>query len=71
MTLHEAFHILIHRRAWYKPSGVNQRLAFRDKKKFLEGKKLPESKMRNYLSAAGWLCTQQEEWKRRYPTSQR
>lgn len=62
MILQEAFRNLIARRAWHKPSGVDPRLAWRDKANFLKGKNIPESKMRMYLHAAGWFCVQQEEW---------
>lgn len=69
MILQEAFRSLISHRAWYKPSGVDPRLALRDKANFLKGKSIPEWKMRMYLSAAGWLRIQQEEWNENSPQS--
>ena len=36
--------------------------AVRDKRLFLVGKSIPEERMREYLRAAGWEQTQEEQW---------
>lgn len=62
MTLKEAFSILIVKPFWYKDSGYSKQYAFRDKKNFLNGKPIPEERIREYLRAAGWEQIQQEQW---------
>lgn len=62
MILHDAFRVLINKRGWYIKSGVLQQAAFRDKQKFLNGKGIPEERIRQYLRAAGWVQIQQEKW---------
>lgn len=67
MILKEAFEVLISKRGWYKDSGVDRRLADRDKQNFLKGQSIPEERMRAYLRATGnWEQTQQEEWRIKY-----
>lgn len=61
-TLEEAFRELILRTKWYEHSLSSPIQAKNDKAKFLKSKKLVEEKMRDYLSAAGWVCIQVEEW---------
>lgn len=68
MTLQEAFSILITQRAWYKNSGTLRQIAFADKQLFLHGR-LPEVRIRHYLSSAGWVQTQREEWAMELPSS--
>lgn len=62
MTLHNAFAKLIVMRAWYKNSNILRQQAIRDKRLFLEGKQIPEERIRQYLRAAGWVQIQQEKW---------
>ena len=50
MTLNEAFSRLITQQAWYKNSGYLKEQAIRDKR------------IREYLRAAGWEQTQEEQW---------
>ena len=57
MTLKEAFSLLITQPLWYKNSDY-----VRDKRLFLVGKSIPEERMREYLRAAGWEQTQEEQW---------
>lgn len=62
MTLHEAFANLIKKRGWYKNSGILQPNAIRDKQYFLIGKTISEERIRQYLRAADWEQTQEEQW---------
>ena len=62
MTLNEAFSKLITQQAWYKKSGYLKEQAIRDKRYFLAGKMIPEVRIREYLRAAGWEQTQEEQW---------
>ena len=62
MTLNEAFSKLITQQAWYKNSGYLIEQAIRDKRYFLAGKMIPEVRIREYLRAAGWEQTQEEQW---------
>lgn len=62
MILQDAFRMLIKKRGWYKGSGILQQAAFRDKQNFLEGKSIPEERMRHYLRSAGWEQILQEQW---------
>lgn len=66
MTLQDAFRVLIAQQAWYKQTGIIRQIAYQDKQTFLRGR-LSEVRMRHYLSSAGWVQTQQEEWKMEYP----
>ena len=61
-TLEEAFRELIMRTRWYDQSLSSPIQAKNDKAKFLKGERLSEEQMRDYLSAAGWICIQEEEW---------
>lgn len=63
-TLADAFKELIQQRKWYVNSLRSPVQAKNDKADFLKGKKIPEERMRNYLSAAGWVCVQQELWQK-------
>lgn len=67
MLLEEAFNRLLSRKAWYVGSGISRQNAFRDKKDFLSGKKIPEDRIRRYLAGAGMIQTQVEEWKWPWP----
>ena len=62
MTLKEAFSLLITQPLWYKNSAYIRQQAVRDKRLFLVGKSIPEERMREYLRAAGWEQTQEEQW---------
>lgn len=62
VPLREAFSLLVRELKWYQDSGVDPRIANRDKKKFLETGHIPEARMRMYLTAAGWNCDQPEIW---------
>ena len=62
MTLNEAFSKLITQQAWYKNSGYLKEQAIRDKRYFLACKMIPEVRIREYLRAAGWEQTQEEQW---------
>lgn len=62
MTLQDAFRELVTKRAWYKNSGILQQNAIRDKRFFLEGRAIPEERIRRYLRTAGWEQVQQEQW---------
>ena len=62
MTLKEAFSLLITQPLWYKNSDYIRQQAVRDKRLFLVGKSIPEERMREYLRAAGWEQTQEEQW---------
>jgi len=62
MTLNEAFSRLITQQAWYKNSGYLKEQAIRDKRNFLAGKIIPEVRIREYLRAAGWEQSQEEQW---------
>ena len=62
MTLNEAFSRLITQQAWYKNSGYLKEQVIRDKRNFLAGKIIPEVRIREYLRAAGWEQTQEEQW---------
>lgn len=61
-TLKQAFCELIRTRKWYKHSLRSPIQAKNDKARFLQKKKLSEELIRDYLSAAGWVCIQTEEW---------
>lgn len=61
-TLEEAFRELIKRRKWYVNSLRSPVQAIYDKAAFLKGKKIPEERIREYLSSAGWKCVQEEKW---------
>lgn len=63
-TLEDAFRELIQQRKWYVNSLRSPVQAKNDKANFLQGKKIPEERIRNYLSAAGWICAQQELWQK-------
>ena len=63
-TLEEAFRELIKQRKWYIYSLRSPVQAKNDKATFLKGGKIPEERIRNYLSAAGWKCIQPELWKK-------
>ena len=60
-TLNECFAELTERRAWYKNSGVDRKTAYRDKLYFQKGE-LAESKIRFYLTHAGYKLYQPEMW---------
>lgn len=60
-TLNECFAELTKRRAWYKNTGVHRKTAYRDKVLFEAGE-LSESKIRFYLSHAGYKLYQPEMW---------
>lgn len=62
ITLKMAFGELIKKRKWYQCSCYSPFQAKRDKTKFLEGKYVPEKRIRNYLLSAGFQCIQVEEW---------
>lgn len=61
-TLEEAFGELINKRKWYVDSLRSPIQAKNDKAAFKKGKKIPEERLRDYLSAAGWKCVQEEKW---------
>ena len=61
-TLEEAFRELIMRNKCYEHSLRYPIKDKNEKAKFLKGKKLPEERMRDYLSVAGWICVQIELW---------
>ena len=61
-SLKLAFSELIETRKWYEHSLRSPIQAKNDKAKFLKGERLSEEQMRDYLSAAGWICIQEEEW---------
>lgn len=63
-TLEEAFRTLIKQRKWYINSFRSPVQAIYDKAKFLKGQKIPEERIREYLSSAGWKCIQEEKWKK-------
>lgn len=63
-TLEEAFRELTKQRKWYANSLRSPAQAIYDKAAYLKGKKIPEERMREYLSAAGWQCVQEEKWKK-------
>ena len=46
----------------FKNSDYIRQQAVRDKRLFLVGKSIPEERMREYLRAAGWEQTQEEQW---------
>jgi hypothetical protein len=60
-TLNECFTELVERRAWYKNAEVDRKTAYRDKTRFEAGE-LAESKIRFYLSRAGYKLYQSELW---------
>jgi hypothetical protein len=60
-TINECFAEVIQRRAWYKDTGVDRKTAFREKERFEAGE-LAESKIRFYLSHAGYKLYQPELW---------
>lgn len=61
-TLEDAFRNLVKRSKWYEHSLKSPIQAKNDKARFLNGKNVPEETIRHYLSAAGWICSQSEEW---------
>ena len=61
-TLKQAFSELIETRKWYEHSLRSPIQAKNDKASFNQMKNLPEELLRDYLSAAGWVCIQVEEW---------
>lgn len=62
-SLKEAFSELIETRKWYEHSLRSSIQAKNDKASFNNKmKKLSEELIRDYLSAAGWVCIQVEEW---------
>lgn len=63
-TLEEAFRELTKQRKWYANSLRSPIQAINDKAAFLRGKKIPEYRIRDYLSAAGWQCIQEEKWRK-------
>ena len=60
-TLKQAFSELIETRKWYEHSLRSPIQAKNDKASFNQMKNLPEELLRDYLSAAGWVCIQVEE----------
>lgn len=60
--LKEAFSELIKTRKWYKHSLRSAIQAKNDKASFIKTGKLSEEQIRDYLSAAGWICVQAEYW---------
>lgn len=64
MTLHDAFGELIKKRKWYINSLRSPIQAKNDKASFLRGKKLPEERIREYLSSGGYICVKLEEWEK-------
>jgi hypothetical protein len=60
-TLNECFAELAARRVWYKSIGVDRKIAYRDKTRFEVGE-LADSKIRFYLSRAGYKLYQPELW---------
>lgn len=63
-TLEEAFKELIRQRKWYIHSLRSPAQAKYDKAQFLKGEKVPEEHIREYLSSAGWICVQTEQWRK-------
>lgn len=63
-NLEEAFRMLIKQRKWYINSLRSPIQAKNDKSAFLKGKSIPEERMRDYLSAAGWVMCQIEMWEK-------
>lgn len=63
-TLESAFNELIKKRKWYINSLRSPVQAKNDKAKFLKGGKIPEERIREYLSSAGWICVQSEFWQK-------
>lgn len=61
-TLKQAFSELIETRKWYEHSLRSPIQAKNDKASFNQEKRLSEELLRDYLSAAGWVCIQIEEW---------
>ena len=61
-TLKQAFSELIETRKWYEHSLRSPIQAKNDKASFNQMKNLPEELLRDYLSAAGLVCIQVEEW---------
>lgn len=61
-SLEEAFSMLINKRKWYENSLRSPIQAKNDKAAFKKGKKIPEERLRDYLSSAGWKCVQEEKW---------
>ena len=61
-TLKQAFSELIETRKWYEHSLRSPIQAKNDKASFNQMKNLPEELLRDYLSAAGWVCIPVEEW---------
>lgn len=62
-TLDKSFERLIQDRSWYKNSAYPRKIAYWDKKLFLEGK-LSDARKREYLKAAGYVCVQIELWQK-------
>lgn len=61
-SLEIAFSILIKTKKWYEHSLRSSIQAKNDKATFLKNRKIPEERIRDYLSAAGWICVQVEQW---------
>lgn len=64
MTLEDAFRELVKKRKWYINSLRSPIQAKNDKLAFLKGKKVPEERIRDYLSAAGYTCVETEKWEK-------
>lgn len=64
LTLEESFRLLIRQRKWYVNSLRTPVQAKYDKATFLKGGKVPEERIREYLTAAGWQCVQVEMWEK-------
>jgi hypothetical protein len=63
-SLQNAFRELIKKRKWYAASTRSPIQAKNDKATFLKGGNVPEERIRDYLSAAGWIKTKIEMWKK-------
>jgi hypothetical protein len=59
--INECFAELIAERAWYKNTTITRKMAYRDKARFRKGE-LAESKMRYYLTHAGYTLSCAEMW---------
>jgi hypothetical protein len=62
--LHDAFRELIKTRKWYVSTTRSHIQAKNDKAVFLKGGYVPEERIRDYLSSAGWVQTRIEMWKK-------
>jgi hypothetical protein len=63
-SLHDAFRELIKTRKWYASTTRSPIQAKNDKATFLKGGNVPEERIRDYLSAAGWVQTRIEMWEK-------